>query len=129
MITIIKRHGFGTARTHFTKIKRQSVNSISHLTLSELICVRNKYRTNMKIKNLRLLPKTTSCMTVDGGPMRGVAAMTAKCSGPSAKQSVAQWRKSSSRKRGTVAGAARNQPLYNTEQRKTLNQIVIFHFL
>ena len=35
----------------------------------------------MKIKNLRLLPKTTSCMTVDGGPMRGVAAMTAKCSG------------------------------------------------
>ena len=46
MITIIKRHGFGTARTHFTKIKRQSVNSISHLTLSELICVRNKYIQN-----------------------------------------------------------------------------------
>ena len=57
MITIIKRHGFGTARTHFTKIKRQSVNSISHLTLSELICVRNYIQNKHEDKKSEALTK------------------------------------------------------------------------
>ena len=45
MITIIKDMIL-ERYVHTLQIKRQSVNSISHLTLSELICVRNKYIQN-----------------------------------------------------------------------------------